>query len=313
MTSGPPSPLERRFTLVTGKGGVGKSTVAAAIALHAARQGLRTLVCELNTLEQVAPMLGHPPSDGRVTQLEENLYSVNIRPAMAMEEYGLMKLRFRALYSLVFDNPLVQSLVRFVPGVNDLLMLGKAFNHERETTPAGKPWWDRIIIDAPATGHGLTLFRLPKIIADAVPAGNMHREATEMWSLLTDPRRTAVHLVSLPAELPTQETAELHAQLHALGLPLGLMVINKMPSPVLDSTQRARFTQWSQRPDDPLLGPLWDAAHIREQRVALGTQYSGTLARLGLPMIAFPHVPTNRLVRDDIDRLSQLLTRASAP
>jgi len=299
--------LERRFTLVTGKGGVGKSTVTAAMALHAARRGLRTLVCELNTLEQVAPILGHPPSGGKVTQLEENLFSVNIKPAMAMEEYGLMKLRFRALYSVVFDNPLVQSLVRFVPGVNDLLMLGKAFNHEREKKADGALLWDRIIIDAPATGHGLTLFRLPKIIADAVPAGNMHREATEMWSLLTDPQRTAVHLVSLPAELPTQETSELCHQLQALGLPLGLMVVNKMPTPILAPAQRTQFAQWSPRPDHPLLGTLWDAAHIREGMVALGARYGRILAGLGLPMVSFPQIATNRLQRADVEGLAQLL------
>ncbi len=313
MTAKPPSPpLERRFTLVTGKGGVGKSTVTAAIALHAARRGLRTLVCELNTLEQVAPILGHPPSGGKVTELEENLFSVNIRPAMAMEEYGLMKLRFRALYSVVFDNPLVQSLVRFVPGVNDLLMLGKAFNHEREKKPDGTLLWDRIIIDAPATGHGLTLFRLPKIIADAVPAGNMHREATEMWSLLTDPHRTAVHLVSLPAELPTQETSELCHQLHGLGLPLGLMVVNKMPTPILAPAQRAQFAHWSARPSHPVLGTLWDAAHIREGLVALGARYGHILAGLGLPMVSFPQIPTNRLQRADVEGLSDRLPRSGA-
>jgi anion-transporting ArsA/GET3 family ATPase len=304
--------LDRRFTFVTGKGGVGKSTVTAALALHAARRGLRTLVCELNTLEQVAPALGYPASAGQISELEPNLYSVNIRPTMAMEEYGLMKLRFRALYTVVFENPLVQSLVRFVPGVNDLLMLGKAFNHERETKPSGEPVWDRIIIDAPATGHGLTLFRLPKIIADAVPAGNMHREATEMWSLLTDPTRTAIHLVSLPEELPTQETTELCRQLHALGLPLGLMVVNKMPSPILPTAQREMFAKWTPRPDHPDLSALWDAAHIRESRIALGSRYGQLLGGLGLPLVYLPQIDSNRLQRADIEHLSRLLDRRGA-
>ena len=300
----PPPPVERRFTFVTGKGGVGKSTVTAALALLSARQGHRTLVCELNALEQVAPALGHAPSGGRVTKLEDNLYSVNIQPEMAMEEYGLMKLRFRALYTVVFENPLVQSLVRFVPGVNDLLMLGKAFNHEREVDAEGRPVWDRIIIDAPATGHGLTLFRLPHIIADAVPTGNMHLEATEMWSLLTDTKRTAIHLVSLPEDLPTQETCELRDRLLALGLPLGLMVVNKMPMPLLAPTQRGRFARWTERPRDAELASLWDAAHIRAGRVALGAQYSDTLATLGLPLVWLPQIATNRLRRSDLETLS---------
>ena len=306
-----PLPVDRRFSFVTGKGGVGKSTVTAALALEAARAGHRTLVCELNALEQVAPLLGHAPSGGQVTKLEDNLYSVNIQPEMAMEEYGLMKLRFRALYTVVFENPLVQSLVRFVPGVNDLLMLGKAFNHEREMDAEGRPVWARIIIDAPATGHGLTLFRLPNIIADAVPTGNMHLEATEMWSLLTDTKRTAIHLVSLPEELPTQETIELRDRLLALGLPLGLMVVNKMPTPLLAPGLRGRFAGWFQRPPDPELACLWDAAQIRAGRVTLGTHYANTLAALGLPLVSLPQIATNRLVRSDLERLSsQLMTQA---
>ena len=80
-----------------------------------------------------------------------------------------MKLRFQAFYRMVFENPLVSALVRFVPGINDLLMLGKAFNHEREEgMVSGR---DRIIIDAPATGHGLTFFRLPRIVAMRFPPG----------------------------------------------------------------------------------------------------------------------------------------------
>ena len=123
----------RRFILVTGKGGVGKSTLTATLALMSAAKGHRTLVCELNTHERVSRLLGHPAVGSTVGQLEENLWSVNINPKSAMQEYGLMKLRFRAFYRLVFENPLVGSLVRFIPGISDLLMLGKAFNHDLHT------------------------------------------------------------------------------------------------------------------------------------------------------------------------------------
>ena len=268
-----------------------------------ARQGARTLVCELNTHEQVPQLLGHDPVGPKVTQLEDNLWSVNINPEHAMQEYGLMKLRFQAFYRLVFENPLVSALVRFVPGINDLLMLGKAFNHEREEID-GRPTWDRIIIDAPATGHGLTFFRLPRIIRDAIPSGNMHREGAEMWDLMTDPRRTVIHLVSLPEELPVQETTELHGRLRdELGLPIGTVFLNQMPKRPLTGAEAEIFEQWSERPKSKPLERLWSAGKIRGQQVAQAQGYRDTLAELGRPLVDLPQQHSNAFGRADIEVL----------
>ena len=301
-----PELLDRRFVLVTGKGGVGKSTVTAVLALLSARAGKRTLVCELDTHEQIAPMLGYEPVGGVVTELEDRLSVVNIKPAMAMEEYGLIKLRFRALYRVVFDNPLVAALVRFVPGMNDLLMLGKAFNHERETDDRGRLTYDRIIIDAPATGHGVTFFRLPKIIRDAVPAGNMHREAADMWDLLTDPQRTAVHLVSLPEELPVQETRELRQKLQGeLGMPLGYLVINRLPPTPLDETMQADFDRLPAEDALPAaLRPLAAATRIAAGRATLTAGHAEALRTLGPPPVELPEQPARRLERADLEALA---------
>ncbi len=301
-----PELLDRRFVLVTGKGGVGKSTVTAVLALLSARAGKRTLVCELDTHEQIAPMLGYEPVGGVVTELEDRLSVVNIKPAMAMEEYGLIKLRFRALYRVVFDNPLVAALVRFVPGMNDLLMLGKAFNHERETDDRGRLTYDRIIIDAPATGHGVTFFRLPKIIRDAVPAGNMHREAADMWDLLTDPQRTAVHLVSLPEELPVQETRELRQKLQGeLGMPLGYLVINRLPPTPLDEAMQADFDRLPGEDALPdTLRPLAAATRIAAGRAALTAGHAEALRTLGPPPVELPEQPARRLERADLEALA---------
>lgn len=301
-----PALLDRRFVLVTGKGGVGKSTVTAVLALLSARAGKRTLVCELDTHEQIAPMLGYDPVGGVVTELEDRLSVVNIKPSMAMEEYGLIKLRFRALYRVVFDNPLVAALVRFVPGMNDLLMLGKAFNHERETDDHGRPTYDRIIIDAPATGHGVTFFRLPKIIRDAVPAGNMHREAADMWDLLTDPQRTAVHLVSLPEELPVQETRELRQKLQGeLGMPLGYLVINRLPPTPLDDAMQADFDRLPAQDALPdALRPLVAATRIAAGRAALTAGHAKALRTLGPPPVELPEQPARRLERADLEALA---------
>lgn len=283
-----PPLLQRRLMLVTGKGGVGKSTVAALLAQLTAEEGHRTLVCELNTRSRIPSFFDKPPATGELQQIDTNLWVVNIDPPMAMEEYALMKLRFRALYRVVFDNPVVESLIRFIPGVNDLIMLGKAFNHERERNADGTPTWDRIIIDAPATGHGITFFRLPRIIRDAVPTGNLHREAADMWSLLTDPERTSVHLVTLPEELPVRETTELHDTLkNELGLPLGHLFVNRLPPPLLGPAQRAVFDTLTP-PQDPELRRLWNTTRIRVGREALAAHHLVALDALDMDRVDLP-------------------------
>lgn len=297
--------LDRRFILVTGKGGVGKSTVTALLARLSAAAGRRTLVCELNTREQVAPLFDHAPVGGAITEVAPRLFVVNIQPAAAMEEYAVMKLHSKAVYRLVFENPIVQSLVRFIPGVNDLLMLGKAFNHERERDDDGQPVWDCVIIDAPATGHGITFFRLPQIIRDAVPAGNLHREAADMWALLTDPARTAIHLVALPEELPVRETVELHHKLGVeLGLPLGHLFINRVPPLHLDDAQRAAFEALG-RPTEPNLARLWSTTRVRLIRVAQAARHRVALAALGLPVVTLDQLYTETFGAAEVARLAE--------
>ena len=121
-----PDLLDKRLLIVTGKGGVGKSSVAAALALLAARRGKRVLVCEVNAQERVAPLLGAAPSGPVTRQVADNLYTVNVTPPEAMREYGLMVLRFRTIYEAVFENRLVRYFLRVIPSLAELVMLGNS-------------------------------------------------------------------------------------------------------------------------------------------------------------------------------------------
>ena len=197
--------FQRRFVIVSGKGGVGRSTVCTALGLAAARYGLRTCIVQLNTRDDVGPFFGQAASAHAPLQLDPHLplFAANLRPADALREYGTMKLRFRALHNLVFENDVMRKLLRMVPGMNEMLMLGKAWHMENQEFNAnGTPVWDLLILDAPATGHGVSLLRLPQVIVEAVPVGPMAEDARAMQALLEDPQRTSFHVVTLPQELP---------------------------------------------------------------------------------------------------------------
>lgn len=238
-----PNLFEKRFVIVAGKGGVGKSVVCAALGLVAARRGLRTCIAELNTREKAPLFFGKPQSGYAYQEIYPNLFSINILPDPALREYGLMKLRFERVYKLVFENEAMKRLLKVIPGMNELFLLGKAFNMEREKRRDGRPLWDLIIVDAPATGHGVSLLRLPDTILKVADAGPMAEEVGAMRDLLLDPRRTLVNLVTLPEEMPVRETFELANQLEGqLRMPKGFLFVNGIWPELLSETDQGLVT-----------------------------------------------------------------------
>jgi anion-transporting ArsA/GET3 family ATPase len=279
MAAPAPSALEsKRFLFVTGKGGVGKTTVCAAEALALAQRGKRVLVCMCNAKERLSTMLGSELIGPEVTPVAPNVWAVNMEPTRALEEYGAMMLKSRALYKLLFDNRYVRTFFRAVPGMQEWTMLGKAWWHTTEQRDDGSHRFDVVILDAPATGHGLDMLRVPKVILDVVPTGLLRRDAERAWELFQDPKTCAVVLVTLPEEMPTTETIELAEALRTeLKLPIGKIVVNGVLPPlfsreerdVLDGARPSESTSESTPGDAAIIAARGRAMRERMQAASL--------------------------------------------
>jgi anion-transporting ArsA/GET3 family ATPase len=251
---------DKRFVLVTGKGGVGKTTVCAAEALALAAKGKRVLVAMCNAKERLSVMLGVPPIGAEVARVAEGVSAVNINPDKAVEEYGILTLRSRTLYKTLFDNKYVRTFLRAVPGMQEWSMLGKAWWHTTEREPDGSSKYDIVILDAPATGHGLDMLRVPRVILDVVPPGILRRDAERAWEMFRDPKTCAIVLVTLPEEMPTTETIELARALTELGLPIGRIVVNGVIPPLFSRDERMALEAVGSAPVSAAASTPGDAA-----------------------------------------------------
>ena len=219
--------LDRRFLFVVGKGGVGKTTVATGLALAASRRDKKVLLALVNCKERVSQLLDTEPIGPEIVTVAENLDVVNMTPDAALEEYGVMILKVKAVFNAVFKNRLVRAFLKGTPGLEAWSMLGKAFYHA--CPPKGEPDYDLVIVDAPATGHALDMLRVPFVIESVAPPGLLRRDAARAAEMFRDPERAGAVLVTLPEYMPASETIELADTLaNELQIPLLHLVINRV-------------------------------------------------------------------------------------
>jgi anion-transporting ArsA/GET3 family ATPase len=312
---------DRRFIFVTGKGGVGKTTVSAALARALARRGKRVLIALCNAKERVSAMFASAAVGPDIVPVAPRIWAVNIEPEHAFEEYGRMVLKVPGLYRVVFHNKYIRSFLPAVPGLSEWAMLGKAWFHTTEVDERGQPRFDVVLLDAPATGHGLDMLRVPKVIVEIVPPGILRRDAELAWKMFTDPKKTAVVVVSLPEELPVTETLELIRSVDDdLRLPLGALVLNGV-LPALFSEAESRALAATLGDDEPASlravaraaksppeSPASSALRAAAQRAVEELSQAASQARLAegakLPRIVLPYLFEDAATPAAIERLS---------
>ena len=223
-----PQIFDKRLIFVTGKGGVGKSTVAAALGVAAARDGKRTIVCEVAQQERMSYVFHREGVGYRETEIGDDLYAFSIDPQRALEEYLQMQIRIKPVYDLMFKNRIFTYFAAATPGLRELVTIGKVWELaqlDRRVKRGDK--YDLVIVDAPATGHGIGILRTPKTFGDIARVGPIKRQADTIHKFITDPALTAVVAVAWPEEMPVNETVDLQRNLHAeLGLQLDRIFMN---------------------------------------------------------------------------------------
>jgi anion-transporting ArsA/GET3 family ATPase len=303
--------LDRRLVFVTGKGGVGKTTVAAALGLAAARAGRRVLVCEVADQERLTAAFGLPPAGFREVEVEQCLSVFSVNPEDATAEWLRFQLRSRTLAGLLGGSRVFQYLATAAPGLAEMVTIGKVWELAQleRKTPSAAPY-DLVIVDAPATGHGLALLRAPRTFAGIARVGPINRQAEIIDSFVRDPGRTAVIAVALAEEMPVSETIDLERRLRdELELGLDRVLVNAVLADRLSGPE-AETIEAAAGDASPTARVAIEAslaAHrtARAQRSQLARLRRGIDARAA----SLPHLLTSDVGRDELERLATRLER----
>jgi anion-transporting ArsA/GET3 family ATPase len=225
-----PDLLDKKLVFVTGKGGVGKSTVSLALGLAAAARGKRTIVCEVSSQENASRVFRKGEVGFNEVEVAENLWAISIDPDESMREYLLLQLRVRAMRDLLVRSRLFNYLAAATPGLKELVTIGKIWElaQPERRVKKGREY-DLVIVDAPATGHGIGFLQTPRTFAGIARMGPIHSQAKELDRYITDHGTTGVAIVSIPEEMPVNESAALEETLRdEVGVSVDRVYMNAM-------------------------------------------------------------------------------------
>ncbi|HEX2165587.1 MAG TPA: ArsA family ATPase [Thermoanaerobaculia bacterium] len=293
MTSSPPVRLAdlaaRELLVVTGKGGVGKTALSAALGrLLAARR--RTLVLEVDPRENLHHMLGVPPSGGEVAEVPGGaggpagraggLWLQNLKPREVVDRLVAERLRIGPLARRVLASPVYEQFAEGAPGLKEVAVLGHALRlvEGRERGSWGDRF-DLVVLDAPASGHGVSLLTAPKLLAEVIESGPVGTLGRELAAFVADPARCGVVAVTTPEEMPVQEAIELAATLaERFGRRPDLLVVNGVYPPFEGGAA-------AEPAGDPGLALWHDRRRLQEREMArLDAEWAG-------PRVELPKLP----------------------
>jgi anion-transporting ArsA/GET3 family ATPase len=283
----------KRLILVLGKGGVGRTTVAAALGAAAANAGREVLVAEVSRQARLLGLFGHPEAGGagRETPLRPRMHGLSIDPGRALEEYLGLMLPLRALGRRLAGDHAFSQLAAAAPGLRELVTIGKLW-YLAQDGPHRAAEYDVVIADLPATGHGLAMLRSPSTFSDIASSGRLHRQTSRVAHDLTDPRVTGAVVVALPQELPVNEAISLARSLRTIRIEPTVAIANARPDPLVASHDVERLDELAQQSTDRLARAAAEAGAARGRADHARAREVARLARDGdLDVFSLPFSP----------------------
>jgi anion-transporting ArsA/GET3 family ATPase len=298
----------RRLLVVTGKGGVGKSTTAAALGVAAARRGLRTIVAEVAGRSDVARVLGAEAAGGLTeTELYPGLYHITIDRQPALEAYLRDEVPGPMPAAVLARSRTFQLFVEATPGMGELLTIGKLWElAQRPRHRRGGRQYDLVVLDGPASGQLVGLMAAPRTFKAIARSGPVARQAGAIDRMLTDPGSVGVVAVATPEQMPVSEAIELRGMLaNEFGTELSAVVVNRTFPSRFSAKEAAALASV---PDDPAVrAARWFYGRGRAQRTQLAR------LRRGLPEARHATLPFQFAGEPDravIEHLAELLDRS---
>ncbi len=301
--------LDKRLIVVTGKGGVGKTTVAAALGLAAARSGKRTIVAEVSEQERLSRLFGRRALGHREGKLADGLHGISIDPDRAKEEWLRYQLKSSALAGLLGGSRIFQYLTAAAPGVEELVTIGKVWDlAQLERRVGGTRPYDLAIVDSPATGHGVALLRAPRTYAQIARVGPIAKQARSIHEFIADPLTTGVVAVALPEEMPVNETIDLRASLRSdMGMDIQATVVNGVLPDRFGVAEAKRLAaldgRLSDAARDAVASALSEHGRATEQREQIGR----LSRKAGGPLVTLPFLFEPDLGPAEVKELSERL------
>jgi anion-transporting ArsA/GET3 family ATPase len=305
-----PELLDRRLIFVTGKGGVGKSTVSIALGLLAARRGLRCIVVELASQERVQRTFDHQGQHFEEVELAPGLYTISVDPQHAMEEY--LRIKAGALGHALSASRMFQAFTMATPGMRELLSIGKIWElAQLQRRTRGAAPYDLVVVDAPATGHGVGILRTPRTFAEIARVGPIAAQGRTIADTIADRTFTAVVAVATPEEMPVNETLGLRDALEQERLGLDAVILNSLYPDRFSAEQVAELSAALERAETPLARAALRAA-LSEQARAHTQRYQRTRLSegLGTELVDLPFLSVDQLGRGELELLADALEAA---
>jgi len=269
----------RKLLVVTGKGGVGKTAISAVLGRQLAQAGRRVLVVEVDPRENLYQMFGLSPSGGEIIAAGRNLWIQNLKPRQVLDAVVRERLKIEMLARRVLASTIYQHFAEGAPGLTEIAILGHAWRI-LYGLQKGAPEVDQIVLDAPATGHGVRLLAAPRLVADVIHSGPFAEMGGELARLVADPERSGIVAVTLAEEMPVQEVLELREALRTQ--------VSREPEALVVNGLYPPAPPPGEAEDDPLVA-LWRRRRALNDRELerLRTAWDG-------PLVELPQLPLDR-------------------